>query len=270
MLIYKIDLRKRGGTVLLALDVGNTNIVIGILDGDKLIKSGRISTDIYKTEDEYAMNMYSFLRLNHALDIDGAIISSVVPALVRTLVKAVKTVCDVDALVVGPGIKTGLSIKIDDPAQLGADLVVGAVAAKEKYPQPTIIFDMGTATTGFVLDKDANFIGGIITTGLKTSINALTAGAALLPQIDISAPKKVIGTNSIECMKSGCIIGTACMLDGLIDKFEEELGEKATVIVTGGLGQAIAEQCSHDMIIDKNLLIDGLKIIYNKNIDTRR
>ena len=240
--------------MLLALDVGNTNIVIGILDGDKLIKSGRISTDIYKTEDEYAMNMYSFLRLNHALDIDGAIISSVVPALVRTLVKAVNTVCDVDALVVGPG----------------ADLVVGAVAAKEKYPQPTIIFDMGTATTGFVLDRDANFIGGIITTGLKTSINALTAGAALLPQIDISAPKKVIGTNSIECMKSGCVIGTACMLDGLIDKFEEELGEKATVIVTGGLGQAIAEQCSHDMIIDKNLLIDGLKIIYNKNIDTRR
>ena len=157
--------------------------------------------------------------------------------------------------------------RTDVPVFPGSDR---ALAAKEKYTQPTIIFDMGTATTGFVLDRDANFIGGIITTGLKTSINALTAGAALLPQIDISAPKKVIGTNSIECMKSGCVIGTACMLDGLIDKFEEELGEKATVIVTGGLGQAIAEQCSHDMIIDKNLLIDGLKIIYNKNIDTRR
>lgn len=251
--------------MLLTVDVGNTNIVIGILDGKTLINSGRLSTDIDKTADEYAMTIYSFLQLNNALDIDGAIISSVVPALVRTLVDAIKTVCNVDALVVGPGIKTGLSIKIDDPAQLGADLVVGAVAAKEKYPQPTIIFDLGTATTGFVLNKNADFIGGIITTGVKTSMNALTSGAALLPQIDISAPKKIIGTNSIECMKSGCVIGTACMLDGLIDKFEQELGERATVIVTGGLGEAISENCTHDMIIDKDLLIDGLRIIYEKN-----
>lgn len=251
--------------MLLTVDVGNTNIVIGILDGKTLINSGRLSTDIDKTADEYAMTIYSFLQLNNALDIDGAIISSVVPALVRTLVDAIKTVCNVDALVVGPGIKTGLSIKIDDPAQLGADLVVGAVAAKEKYPQPTIIFDLGTATTGFVLNKSADFIGGIITTGVKTSMNALTSGAALLPQIDISAPKKIIGTNSIECMKSGCVIGTACMLDGLIDKFEQELGERATVVVTGGLGEAISENCTHDMIIDKDLLIDGLRIIYEKN-----
>lgn len=251
--------------MLLAIDIGNTNIVVGILNGKELVKSGRFSTDIYKTGDEYAMNLYSFLRLNNSFDIDGAIISSVVPALVRTFVKAIKIVCNIDALVVGPGIKTGLSIKIDDPAQLGADLVVGAVAAKEKYPQPTIIFDLGTATTGFVLDKNANFIGGIITTGVKTSINALSSGAALLPQIDISAPKKIIGTNSIECMKSGCIIGTACMLDGLADKFENELGEKATIVVTGGMGQIIAKNCTHDMIIDKNLLIDGLRIIYEKN-----
>ena len=251
--------------MLLAIDIGNTNIVVGILNGKELVKSGRFSTDIYKTGDEYAMNLYSFLRLNNSFDIDGAIISSVVPALVRTFVKAIKIVCNIDALVVGPGIKTGLSIKIDDPAQLGADLVVGAVAAKEKYPQPTIIFDLGTATTGFVLDKNANFISGIITTGVKTSINALSSGAALLPQIDISAPKKIIGTNSIECMKSGCIIGTACMLDGLADKFENELGEKATIVVTGGMGQIIAKNCTHDMIIDKNLLIDGLRIIYEKN-----
>lgn len=251
--------------MLLTVDVGNTNIVIGILNGKTLINSGRLSTDIDKTADEYAMTLYSFLQLNNSLDIDGAIISSVVPALVRTLVDAIKTVCNVDALVVGPGIKTGLSIKIDDPAQLGADLVVGAVAAKEKYPQPTIIFDLGTATTGFVLNKNADFIGGIITTGVKTSMNALTSGAALLPQIDISAPKKIIGTNSIECMKSGCVIGTACMLDGLIDKFEQELGERATVVVTGGLGEAISENCTHDMIIDKDLLIDGLRIIYEKN-----
>ncbi len=251
--------------MLLAVDVGNTNIVLGILDGDKLIKSGRFSTNIYETEDECAMKIYSFLNIHDTINIDGAIISSVVPALVRTLKKAILTVCKVNPLVVGPGVKTGLSIKIDNPAQLGADLVVAAVAAKEKYPLPAIIFDLGTATTGSVLDKDGNFLGAIITTGVKTSINALSAGAALLPQIDITAPKKIIGTNSIESMQSGCIIGTACMIDGFIDKFEQELGEKATVIVTGGLGKSIAKNCSHDMIIDENLLIDGLRIIYDKN-----
>lgn len=251
--------------MLLAVDVGNTNIVLGVIDGEELVSSGRVSTNIYETADECAMKIYSFLNLHNNIQIDGAIISSVVPALVTTLKKAIYTVCKVNAIVVGPGIKTGLSIKIDDPAQLGADLVVGAVAAKEKYPQPTIIFDLGTATTGSVLDKDGNFLGGTITTGVKTSINALTAGAALLPQIDIAAPKKIIGTNSIESMQSGCVIGTACMIDGLIDKFEQELGEKATVVVTGGLGKSIAKNCSHDMIIDENLLIDGLRIIYNKN-----
>ena len=252
--------------MLLAVDVGNTNIVLGVIDGEELISSGRVSTNIYETADECAMKIYSFLNLHNNIQIDGAIISSVVPALVTTLKKAIYTVCKVNAIVVGPGIKTGLSIKIDDPAQLGADLVVGAVAAKEKYPQPTIILDLGTATTGSVLDKDGNFLGGTITTGVKTSINALTAGAALLPQIDITAPKKIIGTNSIESMQSGCVIGTACMLDGLIDKFEQELGEKATVVVTGGLGKSIAKNCSHDMMIVENLLIDGLQIIYNKNI----
>ncbi len=251
--------------MLLAVDVGNTNIVLGILDGDKLVKSGRFSTNIYETEDECAMKIYSFLNIHDTINIDGAIISSVVPALVRTLKKAILTVCKVNPLVVGPGVKTGLSIKIDNPAQLGADLVVAAVAAKEKYPLPAIIFDLGTATTGSVLDEDGNFLGAIITTGVKTSINALSAGAALLPQIDITAPKKIIGTNSIESMQSGCIIGTACMLDGFVDKFEQELGEKATVIVTGGLGKSIAKNCSHDMIIDENLLIDGLRIIYDKN-----
>lgn len=251
--------------MLLAIDVGNTNIVIGVLDGEELLCSGRICTNINETADEYAMRINSFLKLNSIENIDGAIISSVVPALVRSLVNAIKMVCKIEALVVGPGIKTGLSIKIDDPAQLGADLVVGAVAAKEKYPLPVIIFDLGTATTGSVLDKNGNFIGGTITTGINTSLNALSAGAALLPQIDISAPKKVIGTNSIESMRSGAVIGTACMIDGLIDRFEAELSEKATVVVTGGLGKSIAKNCIHDIIINDNLLIDGLRIIYDKN-----
>ena len=230
-----------------------------------MVTSGRLSTNIYETDEEYAMKLYSFLNIHGATNLDGAIISSVVPALIGTLKKAIKLVCGVDALVVGPGIKTGLSIKIDDPAQLGADLVVGAVAAKAKYPCPIIIFDLGTATTGSVIDKNGNFLGGIITTGVKTSINALSSGTALLPQIDITAPKKVIGTNSIESMKSGCVVGTAAMLDGFVDRFQEELGEEATIVVTGGLGKSIAKICKHKMITDENLIIDGLKIIYNKN-----
>lgn len=251
--------------MILAIDVGNSNIVLGVMD-EELVCSGRLATSIHETDQEYAMKLFSFLQLNGITEIEGAIISSVVPPLIDVLKKAVKMVCNVDALVVGPGVKTGLSIKIDNPAQLGADMVVGAVAAKAKYPCPLIIFDLGTATTGSVVDRDGNFIGAIITTGVRTSINALSSGTALLPQIDISAPKKVIGTNSVDSMKSGCVIGTAILLDGFVDKFEEELGEKATVIVTGGLGDSIAKNCTHDMIIDENLLIDGLKIIYDKNV----
>ena len=251
--------------MLLAIDVGNTNIVIGVLDGEKLVTSGRLSTNINQTDEEYAMKLHSFFALHETGDIDGAIISSVVPALIGTLKKAVKIVTGVNALVVGPGVKTGLSIKIDDPAPLGADLVVGAVAAKEKYPCPIIIFDLGTATTGSVIDKDGNFLGGIITTGVKTSLNALSTGTALLPQIDITAPKKTIGTNSIDSMKSGAVIGTAAMLDGFIDRFEEELGEKATVVITGGLGKSIAKNCTHEIILDNDLLINGLRIIYERN-----
>lgn len=251
--------------MLLAIDIGNTNIVLGVINDEELIVSGRLSTNIYETDEEYAMKIHSFLRLHKALDIDGAIISSVVPALIGTVKSAVKFVTGKTALVVGPGVKTGLSIKIDDPAQLGADLVVGAVAAKEKYTCPIIIFDLGTATTGSVIDKDGNFLGGIITSGVKTSINTLASGTALLPQIDITAPKKVIGSNSIDSMKSGAVIGTAAMIDGFIERFEEELGEKATVVMTGGLGKAIVKNCKHSIILDDNLLIDGLKIIYNKN-----
>jgi len=252
--------------MLLAIDVGNTNIVLGVMDGDTLVVSGRLSTNINQTDEEYAMKLKAFLSLHEVEHIDGAIISSVVPALNTALKSAVRIVTGAKALIVGPGVKTGLSIKIDDPAQLGADLVVGAVAAKAKYPLPAIIFDLGTATTASVLDKDGNFLGGVITTGVKTSLNALATGTALLPQIDISAPKSVIGTNSIDSMRSGAVIGTACMLDGFIDRIEKELGETASVIVTGGLGKAIAQHCTHDITFDNNLLIDGLKIIYDKNI----
>ncbi len=251
--------------MILAVDVGNTNTVIGVIDDDELLFSGRIATKVDETEDDCAMRIYSFMQINSIKNIDGAIISSVVPALNRTLLNAVKRVTGIDALVVGPGIKTGLNIRIDNPAELGADLVVGAVASIAKYPCPQIIFDLGTATTASVISKDGAYIGGAILCGVKTAINAINVGSALLPQVDISAPDKAICSNTIDCMKSGAVFGTAAMIDGLVSRFEKELGQKTTVVITGGLGKTICSECTTDFIYDENLLIDGLKIIYDKN-----
>lgn len=251
--------------MILAVDVGNTYIVIGVIDGDNLVCSGRIATTMYDTEDDYAMRLHSFIHLNNLDDIEGAIISSVVPALSRTITKAIKLVCRVDAVVVGPGVKTGLNIKIDNPAELGADLVVGAVASIAKYPCPQVIFDLGTATTASVIDDNKSYIGGVVLCGVKTAINAISDGAAQLPQVDISAPEKVICSNTVDCMRSGAVYGTAAMMDGLVSRIERELGKKVTVVVTGGLGKTISKECVTDTVYDENLLLDGLRIIYNKN-----
>lgn len=251
--------------MILAIDVGNTNIVLGVLDGEKLVSSGRLSTNVNETDIEYSMKIKTFLDVKNITEIEGAVISSVVPALVRTLKKAVRLVCGVEALVVGPGIKTGLNIKLDNPAEMGADLVVGDVAVINKYPLPAILFDIGTATTASVIDKNGAHLGGAIMCGVKTAINSLSKGTAQLPQIDISAPSKIIGANTIDAMKCGSVIGTAAMIEGMVERFEEELGEKATVIITGGLGNAIAKVLRIDVTVDENLLLDGLRIIYEKN-----
>lgn len=251
--------------MLLAVDVGNTNIVLGVLNGEEMVCSGRLSTNLNETDIEYSIKLKTFLEINNVGDIDGAIISSVVPALVRTLIKSIKLICGVDALVVGPGIKTGLNIKIDNPSELGADIVVGDVAVINKYPLPAIVFDFGTATTASVIDKTGAHLGGAIMCGVKTAINSLSSGTAQLPQVDISAPSKLIGTNTIDAMKCGSVVGTAAMLEGLVARFEAQLGEKATVIVTGGLGRAIAKVTELDVIVDEDLLIEGLRIIYEKN-----
>ncbi|MDE6384738.1 MAG: type III pantothenate kinase [Eubacterium sp.] len=251
--------------MLLAVDIGNTNIVLGVLNGEKLICSGRLSTNVNETEIEYSMKLKAFLDINNVDNIDGAIISSVVPALVRTLLKSIQLVCNVEALVVGPGVKTGLNIKIDNPAETGANIVVGDVAVINKYPLPAIVFYFGTATTASVIDKTGAHLGGAIMCGIKTAINSLSSTTAQLPQIDISAPSKIIGRNTVDAMKCGSVIGTAAMLEGLVSRFEKELGEKATVIVTGGFGKAIAKAAELDVIVDENLFVDGLRIIYEKN-----
>lgn len=253
--------------MILAVDVGNTNIVLGFLDGNELVNECRLSTAVDDSAEEYAIKLNSIFeicKINTA-DIEGSVLSSVVPPLNRTISKAIMLITGKTPIVVGPGVKTGLNIKTNNPAELGADMVVGAVAGIAKYPCPQIIFDLGTATTASVIDKNGCFIGCSILCGAKTSLNALSSGTAQLPQIEIVEPQSVIGTNTIDCMRSGIVYGTAAMIDGLIKRFEKELGDKATVIITGGLGTIISKFCESEVIVDKNLLIDGLRIIYEKN-----
>ncbi len=254
--------------MILAVDVGNTNIVIGFLQGEKLVNECRLSTSAEDSAEEYAIKLNSILEICKidVGDIEGSVLSSVVPPLNRTISKALMLITGKMPIVVGPGVKTGLNIKINNPAELGADMVVGAVASIAKYPCPQILFDLGTATTASVIDKNGCFLGGAILCGVKTALNALASSTAQLPQIEIIAPDSAIGANTIDSMRSGTVFGAAAMLDGFIRRFEKELGEKATVVVTGGLGSVIAKYCENDVIVDRHLLIDGLRMIYEKNI----
>ncbi len=254
--------------MILALDTGNTNIVLGCIDDNNdIVFEARVATDHSKTEYQYAAEFKGMLDMAHidAGSVKGAIMSSVVPPLVPILKKAVSFIMGIEPLVVGPGVKTGLNIMIDNPAQLGSDQVVDAIAALSEYEPPLIIFDMGTATTVSVIDRNRNYLGGMIIPGVKISQDSLTSRTSQLPKISIEAPKRIIGKNTIDCMKSGAIYGSAAMVDGVIDGIERELGERARVIATGGLSGSIIPFCRRNIVIDDHLLVKGLKIIYDKN-----
>lgn len=253
--------------MILAIDIGNTNIVIGCIDKNKTHFIERLSTVRTKTELEYAVDIKTILELYHInrQDIEGGIIASVVPQITQVLKIAAEKILKKEILVVGPGIKNGLNILMDNPATLGGDLVVGAVAALTEYPVPLIVIDMGTATTVCVVDAQKRYIGGMIMPGVLTSLDSLTSHAAQLSGISLETPKRVIGKNTIDCMKSGVVYGNAACLDGVIDRMEEELGEKTTVIATGGLAKKIVPHCRHEIILDDELLLKGLQIIYEKN-----
>ena len=253
--------------MLLVIDVGNTNITLGVYENDVLSLTARLATAAGTTSDEYAVSIKNILSL-HGKDyrnIEDCIISSVVPAVSSALCKAVTLLCDIVPMRVGPGIKTGLNIKIDNPAQLGADLAAGAVGAVNEYTLPCVVIDMGTASTISVIDKNGAFLGGVIAAGLRLTLKALTENTAQLPSIDITAPDKVIGTNTADCMRSGLIYGTASMLDGLIDRITAELGEIPTVVATGGLSKDVISFCRNEIIYNENLLLDGLREIYELN-----
>lgn len=253
--------------MILAIDIGNTNIVVGCIDKEKIYLTERISTIRTKTELEYAIDIKTILDIHHInrADIEGAIISSVVPQITFAARLAVQKILKKDAMIVGPGVKTGLNILLDNPGEMGADRVADAVAALAQYPVPLVIVDMGTATTISVVDDKKHYIGGMILPGVQISLDALTSRASQLSGISIEEPKKIIGKNTVDCMKSGILYGNAAAVDGIIDRIEEELGQKVTVIATGGMSRKIIPHCKRKMILDGDLLLKGLQIVYEKN-----
>ena len=253
--------------MILTIDVGNSNIVIGAVRDDEILFEARLRTDATKTSDEYCIDLKMLLEVNQVQpsQIEGAIIASVVPQVLNSMQTSVKKLTGKTPLVVGPGLKTGLNIAIENPSQAGADLVVGCVAALREHKAPMIIVDMGTATTMIVIDKNSAMIGGCIMPGVKISMDALTDRTALLPGLQLDQPKKAIGRNTIDCMRSGLMMGAACTIDGMIDRMEEELGYPTTVIATGGIAKFVLPMCRHEVIYDKDLLVKGLAALYREN-----
>ena len=253
--------------MILAIDIGNSNIVIGGVEGDEIVFEARLRTEATKTSDQYCVDLKILLDVYEVNreTIEGVIVASVVPQVLNSMQTAVKKLTGRNCLVVGPGLKTGLNILIENPSQTGADLVVGSVAALREHKPPMIVVDMGTATTMVALDKNGALIGGCIAPGVKISMDALTERTALLPGLQLDQPKKAIGRNTVDAMRSGIMLGTACMLDGMVQRMEEELGSKATVVVTGGIGKFIVPMCRTPMIYDKDLLVKGLVALYRDN-----
>ena len=253
--------------MILTIDIGNSNIVLGGVDGSEICFEARLRTDVTKTSDEYCIDLKMILEVYgvSAENIEGSIIASVVPQVLNSMQTAVKKLTGKAALVVGPGLKTGLNIQIENPAQTGADLVVGCVAALREHKAPMIIVDMGTATTMIVLDKKSAMIGGCIMPGVKISMDALTDRTALLPGLQLDQPQKAIGRNTIDCMRSGIMMGAACTIDGMIERMEAELGYETTVIATGGIAKFVIPMCKKKIIYDKDLLVKGLATLYREN-----
>lgn len=253
--------------MLLAIDIGNTNTTLGLYEEERLLFTSRLATDKTRTEDQYAIEICDVMKLNgyEAKAIEDAIICSVVPQVCASVSNAISKLCNIVPLILGPGVRTGLNIRIDDPAQLGADLAAGAVGALAEYTMPCIVIDLGTATTISVLDKNGAFLGGVIAAGIGLTLEALTSKTAQLPSVHIEPPPSVIGKNTADCMKSGLVFGAAAMLDGMIEHIEAELGEKAAIVATGGRAKQIVSCCKREIILNENLLLDGLRIIYEKN-----
>ena len=253
--------------MLLAIDIGNTNILIGGIQDDQIMFKARIATDRTRTSDQYGVEIKNMIEALGAKisDISDCIISSVVPPVFNSVRTGVIKIIGKQPMVVGPGLKTGLNIHVDVPSQVGSDRIVIAVAALAEYQAPLILIDMGTATTIEVVEPENRYLGGVIFPGVKVSLDALTNHAAQLPVISLDQPKQVIGKNTVDCMRSGTMYGNAAMIDGLVDRIEEELGHSSTIIATGGLARFITPLCKREIIVEKDLLLKGLNLLYKKN-----
>ena len=254
--------------MLLAIDLGNTNIKYGVFDGEKLVASFRVSSRISRTADEYGSVLVGLLhdRGIEKGDIDGIIFSSVIPALNYTICHMCEYFFSITPLMIGPGVKTGLNIKAENPREVGADIIVNSVSAYNKYGGPLIVIDFGTATTFDVISEKCELLGVVIAPGIKTSLEGLVNKTAQLPMVELDAPKTVIGKNTKHCMQSGIIFGFAGLVDNIIKKIKKELGlSEIKVIATGGLGEIIAKELNSISVVDRTLTLDGLRIIYQLN-----
>ena len=253
--------------MLLAADIGNTNIKFGIFDGKDLIRTLTISCNKAKTADEYGVELYSLIRVMgiHRDDFPGCIIRSAVPDVTELIDAAVRNILGVEPMVVGPGVKTGINIRIDDPSTMGADLVTACVAANAIAKAPMIVISMGTATVLCAIDRKGDLIGCAIAPGVAVSLEALTKNTALLQSVAYKAPDSVIGKNTDKSIRAGIVWGSVCMIDGMIDLMEKELSEECRVIATGGLAKRIIGCCKHDADIREDLILEGLRLIYERN-----
>ena len=254
--------------MILAIDIGNTNIVLGGLEEEKILFEARMATDLIKTSDQYCAELKNMLALFEVTPemIDGSIVSSVVPPVLNSVKTAIRKLTGKTCLVVGPGIRTGLNIRVENPAEVGSDLIVSAVAAIQEYGAPLLLVDMGTATTITAVDASGTFLGGCICPGVKISMEALTGRTAQLPGISLEEPQRAIGRNTRDCMRSGIMFGAAAMLDGLLDRMEAELGVPVKVIATGGIARFVIPLCRRKMIYDRSLMLKGLGLLWRRNL----
>ena len=259
--------------MIICLDVGNTNIKYALFDGEELKLSFRVATEHKKTSDEYGGQLISILK-NNGVDksmIEGGIISSVVPPLDYTLERMCRTYLGIKPMLLAPGLKTGLNLRVDNAKEVGADRVVNNVAAVRKYGSPLIIIDFGTATTFNVIDKKSEFVGGVIAPGIKGSLDSLVNGTAKLPRVEIERPDKVIGTNTVTNMQSGIVYGFAGLVEYIVKKIKKELKEENVLTVaTGGFSEVIAKEISCIDKVDKLLTLEGLRYLYYLNAELKK
>jgi len=253
--------------MLIAIDVGNTQTVMGLFDGEQMLDSWRLSTVRDRTADEYRLFLAGLLRQDgyRIEEIDGVALSSVVPEAKAAMIHVAKDLIDGDLVVVGPGVRTGMPINIDNPREVGADRVVNSVAAKHKYGVPVVSVDFGTSTNMDVVDETGAYVGGAIAPGLEVSETALIEATAALRRVEFSAPRAAIGRNTIEAMQSGLLYGHAGLVDGLVTRLVDEVGGLPAVVATGGLASTIVPHCRTVSIVDATLTLDGLRLIYEMN-----